>query len=341
MNRFELCKAELKSIDSLLQTICGQYDSVEDVDFLHEATNVAHCLPRRLCSFLNDFRVLEESPGYCTVSGYPINGIGPTPSHWAKAEETNTRKEEFYLILLGSLLGDVFAWATQQDGRIMHNVLPIRGHEHEQLGSSSKELLTWHTEDAFHPYRGDYLGLMCMRNPNQAATTVACVSAAQLEESQTEILFEPRFTIRPDESHKTKNLSEARRSACADDEQLQKAYRRIEEMQNRPVKIPLLFGSPESPYLRIDPYFMNEAEFDAESADAYRALVNSIERALEDLILQPGEVCFIDNYRVVHGRKPFKANYDGRDRWLKRISITRDLRKSRDYRAHCKSRVIM
>jgi hypothetical protein len=31
----------------------------------------------------------------------------------------------------------------------------------------------------------------------------------------------------------------------------------------------------------------------------------------------------------VHGRKPFKARHDGTDRWLKRLDVTLDLRKSR------------
>ncbi|WP_248963652.1 TauD/TfdA family dioxygenase [Sphaerisporangium perillae] len=41
-----------------------------------------------------------------------------------------------------------------------------------------------------------------------------------------------------------------------------------------------------------------------------------------DMSLESGEFCFIDNYRVVHGRKPFGARHDGTDRWLKRINVT-------------------
>ncbi|MBP2478023.1 putative NAD(P)/FAD-binding protein YdhS [Crossiella equi] len=34
------------------------------------------------------------------------------------------------------------------------------------------------------------------------------------------------------------------------------------------------------------------------------------------------------NKRAVHGRRPFTARYDGTDRWLRRINITADLRRS-------------
>lgn len=56
--------------------------------------------------------------------------------------------------------------------------------------------------------------------------------------------------------------------------------------------------------------------------------------------LNPGDIAFIDNYRVVHGRKPFQARFDGTDRWLRRLNITRDLRKSRHARLTAESRVI-
>jgi alpha-ketoglutarate-dependent taurine dioxygenase len=45
--------------------------------------------------------------------------------------------------------------------------------------------------------------------------------------------------------------------------------------------------------------------------------------------LAPGDILILDNYRGVHGRRPFEAKYDGRDRWLKRVSVTRDLRRQR------------
>ncbi|TBO54789.1 oxygenase, partial [Streptomyces kasugaensis] len=37
--------------------------------------------------------------------------------------------------------------------------------------------------------------------------------------------------------------------------------------------------------------------------------------------LRPGEVLIVDNDLVVHGRVPFRARYDGTDRWLKRASV--------------------
>ena len=70
-------------------------------------------------------------------------------------------------------------------------------------------------------------------------------------------------------------------------------------------------------------------------------LVQALDARLADLVIQPGEICFVDNRKAVHGRRAFKARYDGRDRWFKRMSITRDLRKSRESRTDAASRVIL
>ncbi|HYU32542.1 MAG TPA: hypothetical protein VEW48_10300 [Thermoanaerobaculia bacterium] len=86
-----------------------------------------------------------------------------------------------------------------------------------------------------------------------------------------------------------------------------------------------------APYCRLDPYFMDPPE-DPAAREAFDKLIRLIDSQIGDLMLDVGEICFIDNFKAVHGRRPFKARYDGTDRWLKRINITRDLRRSRTAR---------
>jgi len=229
---------------------------------------------------------------------------------------------------------------TQQDGHIIHDVMPIKGHEHEQLGSSSEELLWWHTEDAFHPYRCDYLGMMCLRNLDQVETTMGYPDWTQLSPRTIDILFEPRFTIHPDESHLEKNRSDITRRTGTQQLMLESSYEKINSMNKNPEKISILFGDRKSPYVRIDPYFMDPLKDDEEAQQALDQLIKNIDANLFGKALQPGDFIFIDNYRVVHGRKSFKARFDGFDRWLKRANITRDLRKSRATRSSNTSPVI-
>jgi Fe(II)/alpha-ketoglutarate-dependent arginine beta-hydroxylase len=347
MLNLHLTDPEIKSINHLLTTLKSEFSSAEDAAFINYASCFAHELPKRVRWLLNEFK-LTESEAICCISGYAIDDhkIGQTPVHWKnRTATTSTIEEQMLVVLYGSLLGDVFGWSTQQNGYLVHDILPIKGHENEQLGTGSEQLLWWHTEDAFHPYRGDYIGLFCLRNPYKAVTTVADSSTLQLDPKHLNILFEPRFTIRPDESHLEKNKASIDFGLSAEEcdaleDVLKKAYDKINQMNTSPEKIAILAGDSRRPYLRLDPYFMDPLTDDPEAQDALDALIRTIDANLQDIVLKPGDCCFIDNYRAVHGRKPFKAVYDGYDRWLKRVNITRDLRKSRDARVSTTSRII-
>lgn len=342
-----LTPQEITEIKSLLRNITSEYSSVEDTSFLNKATLFAQELPKRIREILNDFRLVENNLGACIISGYPINDskIGKTPNHWqSKTDRMHTLEEQILLVLYSSLLGDVFGWSTQQDGYIIHDVFPIKNNENDQIGTGSMQPIFWHTEDAFHPYRADYIGFMCLRNPEDVPTTIANLDVEQLNESQIQVLSEPHFIIRPDESHQLKNESEIRKNLRQKnpDGLVNLAYNKISKMNTPSVeKVPILFGSLQSPYLCLDPYFMDDIEDNEEIKSAFDELVSTINERISFIVLKPGDICFIDNYRSVHGRKPFKANYDGNDRWLKRINITKDLRKSRSDRAKSTSRIIL
>ena len=336
--RIVMDESDVVAITALLADLTARYPTVEDPAFLEEADIMAHELPRGIRQALRAFRLHEPACALCVLAGWPVDQAkaGPTPSHWKRKDQANqTLEDEMLLVLLGSLLGDLIAWSTQQDGRLVHDVLPIRGHEHEQIGTGSEELLTWHVEDAFHPYRGDYVGLLCLRNPDRVPTTFAPIATARLLPEEVRLLSEAHFTIQPDESHLPKN-----RGGGLVHPLLERAYRRIDAMVHAPEPVPVLFGDPQAPYVRLDPYFMNQVEGCPAAQEALDAVVSRVDAALADVVLEPGVVCFIDNYQGVHGRRPFRARFDGTDRWLKRINVTRDLRKSRDARESAASRVL-
>jgi len=342
MNQLILSAEEGNEIKSLVTELRNRFRSVEEREFLNNSAVYARRLPQRVHQFLNDFKQLERSGGACLISGYPVNdeAIGATPSHWRRKRTISpTLEQEMVLVLFGALLGDLIGWSTQQDGHLIHDVIPIRENEESQLGTGSKTLLWWHTEDAFHPLRGDYLALMCLRNPDNVPTTFSCVDNTRVSEKHASILFESRFYIRPDESHSETNRGGQQGVALGDD-LLDTSYAKLAQMVTAPESLPVLFGARDLPYVRIDPYFMTTDNGDHEAEEALEALVNEIEENIVEEVLQPGSFLFIDNYRTVHGRKPFTARYDGKDRWLKRINITRDLRKSRAQRTYISSRII-
>jgi L-asparagine oxygenase len=339
--RFVLAREDNAAIFPMLAELTETYDTIEDARLIRQAPVLAKSLPTRLLEFLEEFRIGEPS-ALALISGLDVDEqrLGPTPVHWRDSQYGSPAfPQETFFLLCASMLGDVFGWATQQDGRIMHDVLPIKGHEHYEIGSNSLQHLSWHTEDAFHPCRGDYVALMCLKNPDRVETVVSTVLDVDWENVDVEALTQPEFTVMPDNSHQPQSAAES--SGDPDIDVLRaRSFKLIQSWNTNPEKRPLLFGDPRAPYLSLDPYHMNPEGWPARYQQAFKQLCAELEACLRPVSLRDGDCLFIDNFRAVHGRKSFRPRYDGSDRWLKRLNITRNLRGSRAWRVAPDDRII-
>jgi Fe(II)/alpha-ketoglutarate-dependent arginine beta-hydroxylase len=277
-------------------------------------------LPAGLRQFLTEFRRAE--PGaYCLIHGFPTDPdtIGPTPLHWdAPDAAPRTVEQEICMALCGMVVGEPFAWATLQGGRMIQNILPIAGEEHRQSGYGSEALLEFHTEDGFHPDRCDYLMLFGLRNPERVPTIVAAVDDVALSAADRAVLAGNRYHILPDDEHI--------RQLTARDPQ-HPALDRILRMQRDPEAVAVFFGDPATPYLRIDRPFMRGVSGDPAAEAVLDRLMDELHRVQRDVVVEPGTMLIVDNYLAVHGRRSFRGRYDGTDRWLKKMTMRRDLRR--------------
>ncbi|MFF4010558.1 TauD/TfdA family dioxygenase [Streptomyces sp. NPDC001717] len=284
---------------------------------LHQVDDIraeAERLPLGVRQFLAASRAGEEA--VIQVADLPLSeNLVPTPPSWQIAEkEGAAHREELVLLLIASLLGDPFAWQNQQNGRLVHDVCPSKGQEASLTSASSETQLTLHTEDVFHTCRGDYVALMCLRNPDRVGTTVASLDSVTLPRSLREVLAQDRFLFYPDDSHVPQRETASGERAALDEREHERAS--------------VLFGPGEAPYLRIDADFTSPLPGDIEAEAALKECAELLRDSAERVVLEPGEAAFLDNYRVVHGRDVFTPRYDGTDRWLKRTSMVRDLRRT-------------
>ncbi|MCQ6555760.1 taurine catabolism dioxygenase TauD [Streptomyces sp. C10-9-1] len=331
---YDLSAGETASLEQLLADPGLAGLDPGEVAFHDSAWELVARVPTGLRRFLEEFR-LNDSAAAFLVRGFGVDddAVGPTPRTWAEAAASGrTRREELFLGLLGNCLGSVFSWPTLQSGRLIQNVLPIAGEEDQQSGHGSDVLLEWHTEDAFHPYRCDYLALFGVRNHDRVPTTLASIRDVRLSAEARAVLSEPRFYILPDDEH-LRQLAAVR----PDDPGLL----RVREMRDNPEPVAVLFGGSDSPYLRIDPFFMRCVDGDAEAEVALKELVVELERTQQDVVVDAGTLLVVDNYLAVHGRRAFTARYDGTDRWLQKAVVTRDLRKSRAARESAAGRLVV
>lgn len=304
---------ERAAIDALVDEVFRQRRPWDALAFADEAGAVAEYLPTRLRRFLT--RVRGDQSDVAIVSGLPLSAdLAPTPTGWEIAAKTAAgQREELLLLVCAAALGDPFAWSDQQRGRMVHDVCPAPGQEHSLTSASSEADLSLHTEDVHHPCRGDYVALLCLRNPDAVGTTFVHVDSLDIPEEVRAVLAADRFRFFADDSHEDNHLDQ------------EEVAGRLENRVSRAGSV--LFGPTDFSYLRIDLDFAAAPEGDAAAQEAMRLAFDSLRRSVQRVVLRPGDLAFLDNYRVVHGREPFAPRYDGNDRWLKRVNLIRDIRR--------------
>ncbi|HUC59570.1 MAG TPA: TauD/TfdA family dioxygenase [Streptosporangiaceae bacterium] len=312
--------AEAGTIRDLATAAEAEYHAVDNPRFLSEVALIAHELPRSVRRLLVKARVSDRVHA-SVLRGLLIDhrALEPTPQRWNDADTPGSRNCAFQIMICAALLGDAIGWAAQQAGRLVSDVVPTPGQEHGLVSSSSCAELSWHTEDAFSPSRADYVGLYCLRNPIRTPTTISYLDSGAMEPALLAVLREPRFLTVPDPSH----VRQAGQGTRAADE---------------PVAV--LSGAPAAPVLRVDRDFTRAPHGDIEASRALAALVAHLDANVYPLALEPGDMCFLDNRTVVHGRERFTPRYDGTDRWLKRVGVVVDLRRTRPERGGETTRVI-
>ncbi len=318
LSRHVLAPDDAQKVQRLSQRACRELGDPHADDTLDALAALAGELPLNLRDFLHRERLAESPRGITVLSNLTVaEDVGPTPESWRSADTPKSRPDAFTALLLGSVLGDPIAWSAQQSGRVVTDVLPSPGMERSDVSASSAKELSWHTEDAFSPYRADWVGLLCLRNPHGVATTVSQLAAGELPEAVERVLREDRFILAPDPAHELDGRTEPDVPPIA-----------------------LLTGPPDAPTLRADRDFMRAVPGDDEAEAALKHLIGHLDGRLTDVVLRPGDMAFIDNTTFVHGRRSFQATYSPTERWLKRVNVVRDIRRTRPGRAGGSRRVL-
>jgi L-asparagine oxygenase len=203
------------------------------------------------------------------------------------------------LLLAGVMvmLGEPFNYSTLYGGRLVQNMVPVRGKEFTQTSQSSTGMLDWHCEDSFREDRCDYAGLLCLRGDPSGVSKYAQAKDVQLSPDLVATLREPRFHVRPDPAHVLPGNVSMRRLA-------------------------VLSGSESAPEIAYDTHHLAPIDdADTEAADALRELGACLDKVAISHVMERGDLLIFDNKRVVHARTPFAARFDGTDRWLMRTMI--------------------
>ncbi|HEY7420118.1 MAG TPA: TauD/TfdA family dioxygenase [Ktedonobacteraceae bacterium] len=262
-------------------------------------------IPDHLAKLLIQFRKHSNDEGMLLIRNLPIDHyLPPTPDGGGVSLEKTSYISEYTLLAIMLHLGEPIAYEDEKNGMLIQNICPVRGKEEAQENTGST-YLEFHTEDAFHPYRPDFIGLLCLKPDHEriAATAAASIRRAlsMLPGKTQELLRQPLYRIR---------LSSSFTSDTVFSQQL-----------------PVLWGDVLEPNISVDFYGMEALTFPAQLA--LKTLEEALLKVTISHRLVTGDLMIVDNRVAAHARTAFPPRYDGQDRWIQRLFVVHDFRRSR------------
>jgi L-asparagine oxygenase len=255
------------------------------VDLVRSATNVGGTRAVRFVSL--DREVVRDRGGDGPT---PVDEF-PSPGYLSAAD--------FVHVAIASLFGTPYGFASQQQGRIVNHVAPLRSDAvTANVNSGSQFAFGLHTEDAVHDARPDYLTLRCIRNEARVSTVVSSLCSDDLPDEVWSLLREPAFR---QNANRSQGIG----------------------LRNR-VPSALVTGPIDRPSLRVNTCAFTPDDARTPShAHAYERLLAVLTNNVVRVVLEAGDILVLDNTAFAHGRDSFVPKFDGTDRWLRRIVVRR------------------
>lgn len=303
-----LDQADSAALGVLARDLCATATAgVDDPKWVAAARDAWHDSPAGFRKALHRFRRDPGNGGAMVLGGLPVDpeALGRTPTV-AGSVQRSASIPAALLLLAACGLGDPGAFLAEKGGALVQDVVPVPTQEEFQGNAGSVEL-SFHTENAFHPHRPDYVLLLCLREDHErrAGLRTVCVREILplLGEDTRACLSSPEFATEPPPSFGSGESVPAH---------------------------PVLLGDPADPGLRVD--LAATRPLTARAADALEELRHAFAATARTVYLAPGDLAVVDNRVTAHGRTAFTPRYDGMDRWVQRTFVLADLRRSRAYR---------
>ncbi|KAA2257585.1 clavaminate synthase [Solihabitans fulvus] len=280
---------------------------VDDPAWVDAARLLSCQLPVRLRETIRRYRHDSGVDGLLIVNNLPVDvaALPATPTVPESVERAATVPAGI-AAMMALHIGEILAYREEKTGALVQNVVPVPGREESQSNAGSTPL-ELHVENAFHPHRPDFVGLLCLRNDHSgtAGTLVSSIRRALrlVPDQVRDVLLQPRFVTEPPPSFAAGDAT--------------------------PVHA-VLDGDPADPNVRVD--FTATQPLDDEGKLALDQLRDAFIEVASSLVLQSGEMAFVDNRIAIHGRSAFTPRYDGHDRWLHRTFVHLDNRRTRAHR---------
>lgn len=311
-----LCVDDLKTIESVVQEIKLKVKKPTEDNVLSCASLYAQELPRVLRNFFHEFTAYEVADAVTIkTGGFFDTSSANTPTEYEELSSDYVYNDmQIAHALMSNLTGTPVGYSSQRSGKRLNNIIPTQNLESTPNSSSgSKFNFGFHTEDAFHEFKGDYLGLVCIRNNEAAVTSFVSMNETKIAPLLKAALFKSDYVIGHNPIHELPEGHKLSRNS-------------------------ILYGSWERPYMRIN--VNNTYGMDRNSQYALVEFVDALNTARERVVLETGDFFYLDNLYTAHARDAYTPNWGSKARWLSRFILCKDVRKSTVARKDWRSLVI-
>jgi L-asparagine oxygenase len=286
-------------------------------EFLARLFGACAALPVAAMRQLLTFRASPTAHSALLISGLPIDEDMPATPAEVGASGKRGQISECAILLIAVLLGEPVAYRAEKNGVLVQDVHPASSSRELPSNESSAVGLGTHTELVFsraaperplHVAAPDFVLLLGLRCPEDRLATTTVIEArdicTRLPQQHLRALRTPEFQLRAPHSF-TRDTD-----------------------GSRPWSTPtaLLRGPGDAPSLAFDTACGIRA-LSTGAAEALAALRATCENPAvqTNVQLRTGDLLAIDNRRCAHSRSAFPARFDGRDRWLQRVYVRRNI----------------
>jgi L-asparagine oxygenase len=273
------------------------WEASEEVAAAGPSAVVGDRLPPRIRAEVEAFARDSGLTGVLLLRGLELGHLPPTHVN-GEPTQLPDHGTAGSMMHLAEALGMMIGYEDEKQGALVHDVVPLPGEEDRVEGSGAVPF-DFHIENAHHPLRPDFIGLVCLRQDHDglAATRVAsCRKAVNLLSPVTcRVLRTCQFF-----SHYPGSFTR--------------------EVTEEPAPVgphPVLFGAVSRPFMRFNSH--NTTCVSKSGRAALREFTEALEQVCQDITLSPGDCAIIDNNVTAHGRTAFTPRFDGQDRWLRRF----------------------
>lgn len=316
----EVTNDERQKIMLIGKTLLKEYIKFSDPVFISMLFIIAHKhMPERIVKILSDF---ASDFGYDQFGAIVFRGlvevdqndIGPTPPTW---RETDFKKIQVYGFISALMHACVRAipielYYQRKGGGTMHSVIPNNSMAETQTGEGSATVLFVHTEDPCLNSKADFLSFLFLRNEEAVPSTLYSLRTLDLCKPYVETLMRPIFKFPLDGNYTGSDKSGGLTTAS------------------------ILSGNRTLPFMRFDPVeqLPPEANQIPEAQYALEQFWKDAQSSIyQDFIPCSGDMVFVNNRIVAHGRSLFMAGYKkvGNElipcekRWMLRMMSTANL----------------